>query len=643
MSTASQDEGAEAQRAAAKEQAAGAEAALPTPPEAAGSMLHAVEDALNLAFLLALVVMPLAEMLVRPLGIALPGTAQYVSLVTMWVGFFGAMLAARRNQHLSLSTAKKPPTQLLGRAMLVFSVVVSAAVSAGLAIGAYQVVMASRFETTIIPPGIPAWMSQLVMPLAYAVIAIRLIWAKLPGWGARAISVISVGLLLFFMGGAEYEVAEKLLWPLVGLLIFATALGAPIFVALGGLALLLFWGEAGPIAAVGAETLRQISNPTIPTIPLFTFTGYILAESKASERLVRAFRAWFGPLPGGMAVMTAVVCAFFTTFTGASGVTILALGGLLYPVLMKERYGEDFSVGLLTASGSIGLLFPPSLPVILYGVVAHVPIDQMFVAGILPGFVLVGAVSLLGVRAGLIQKVDRPKFDLKEGLLALKGAAWELMLPLVVVVGIFSGLASLVEAAALTAAYALFVEMVIYKDLRFKRDLPRVARDSASLIGGVLIILGVAMGLTSYLVDADVPSLALDWVEAHIESKWVFLLALNLLLLLVGTLMDIFSALVVVVPLILPIATHFGVSPIHLGVIFLANLELGFLTPPVGMNLFLASFRFKQPLSRVYRFAVPFLLILAVAVLLITYVPSLTLAPVEWLFGETAGPPPIQF
>ena len=398
-----------------------------------------------------------------------------------------------------------------------------------------------------------------------------------------------------------------------------------------------------PIAAVAAETVRQLEDETLPVLPLFTFTGYILAESNASERLVRAFRGLFGWLPGGMAVMTTVVCAFFTTFTGASGVTILALGGLLYPVLVKENYPKDFSMGLLTASGSIGLLFPPALPVIIYGVVAGVPIDRLFVAGLVPGLILVGAVALLGVRTAVrSNEIVRRRFELREAALGVWEAKWELLVPVVALGAYFSGLASLLESAALTTLYVLGVQVLVHRDLGPKH-LITVARDSAALVGGVLIIFGVAMGLTNYLNDAMVPSMVLEWVEARVESRWVFLAALNLFLLAVGCLMDIFSALVVVVPLILPLGQHFGVDPIHLGIVFLANLELGFLTPPVGMNLFLSSIRFERPLPQVYRMVLPFLAVLLLSVLLITYVPELTLAPVHWFFPPTdQALPPID-
>ncbi|MEQ8275547.1 MAG: TRAP transporter large permease subunit [Deltaproteobacteria bacterium] len=605
--------------------------------------LHFAEDALNVVILVVMAVLPLIEIVARIFGVSVPGSIQYVSMLTMWIGFTGAMLATRDDKHLALSTGS---ALLKGRAEQVaraVSVTIAAIVTGALAWGAWGSVEAEMASTQVIPPGIPVWVGQVVMPVGYAVIALRLILAKYKSWIARGVLVAVVGGVLWYAKGAGYETAEGVLWPGVVIVLIATGLGAPIYVALGAAAVLFFWADDVPVAAVAAETVRQIKSPIMPSIPLFTFTGYILAEANASTRLVRAFRALFGWMPGGTAVMTAVVCAFFTTFTGASGVTILALGGLLYPVLRQEMYPKGFSVGMLTASGSIGLLFPPSLPVILYAVTAHVPVDKMFVAGILPGFVLVGALSLLGVRTGMKSEVKRVPFDAKEAFAAVRGAAWELVLPLIVIGGIFLGLTTIVEAAALTAAYALFVEVVIYKDLSIKEDLVRVGRDCASLVGGVLIILGVAMGFTSYLVDGGVPELALEWVQGGIESKIVFLIVLNLFLLVVGCLMDIFSAIVVVVPLILPIGRHFGIDPIHLGIIFLANLELGFLTPPVGMNLFLSSYRFEEPLTKVYRYAIPFLLILILAVLLITYVPDLTLAPVEWVFGPQEKAIDIQF
>ena len=383
-----------------------------------------------------------------------------------------------------------------------------------------------------------------------------------------------------------------------------------------------------PIASIPVETYRSVVSPSIPTLPLFTLTGFLLAEGGSSDRLVRLFNALFGWLPGGLAIAATLVCAFFTSFTGASGVTILALGGLLMPVLVRSGYREGFSLGLITATGSIGLLFPPSLPVILYAVVAHVPIPDLFRAAALPGLLLVVAVVALGMRESIAAQTARPGFRAREAAAAVWECKWELLLPFIVLGGIFGGFCTLVEAAALTAVYALVVTTLVHRELAWRSDLPRVLGHCMVMIGSVLVILGVAMGLTNYLVDAEIPMQAAAWVEATLHSRALFLLALNGFLLIVGCLMDIFSAIVVVVPLILPISRVFGIDPLHLGVIFLANLELGYLTPPVGLNLFLSSSRFGKPLWTVCVETFPFLLALLAVVLLVTYVPAFTLGAV---------------
>jgi len=330
-------------------------------------------------------------------------------------------------------------------------------------------------------------------------------------------------------------------------------------------------------------------------------------------------------MPGGVPIVVTLLCAFFTTFTGASGVTILALGGILLPVLLQSGYRERFSIGLLTATGSIGILFPPSLPLILYGVSANIPIPELFKAGMLPGLALVASVCVLGVREGLKTKVARQSFDAREALAALWQTKWEIFLPIITLSAIFGGFCSLSEAAAITAVYAVIVESLIYRDILISRDLPRVLTACITMMGGVFVILGSAMGLTNYLVDAQVPMLATQWVQTHIHSKLVFLLALNLFLFFVGCLMDVYSAIIIQAPLMIPITRTFGIDPSHLGIIFLANLELGYLTPPVGLNLFLASYRFGKPVASVFRDALPFLLVLFLMVLVITYIPALTL------------------
>jgi tripartite ATP-independent transporter DctM subunit len=373
------------------------------------------------------------------------------------------------------------------------------------------------------------------------------------------------------------------------------------------------------------------SQPVLLAIPLFTFAGYLLAESKTPQRLVALSRALFGWLPGGLGIVTLVSCAIFTAFTGASGVTIIALGGLLYPVLQKEKYPEKFNLGILTASGNLGLLFPPSLPIILYGLISETSIDKLFVAGIIPGMLMVVLLSVYSVNR--MQKVNPQvePFSGKKAWQAIKNAAWEIPLPFIILIGIYGGFFTATEAAAVTAFYVLIIEVFIYKDISLTKGLPKVMKDSMILVGGILVILSAALGLANYMIYEEIPMQILEWMKNYITSKIAFLLVLNLFLLIVGALMDIFSAILVVVPLITPIALSFGVDPVHLGIIFLANLGIGYSTPPVGMNLFIASFRFEKPILKLYVATIPFLIILLIALALITYIPELSLWLVDLL------------
>ncbi|MDW7681379.1 MAG: TRAP transporter large permease, partial [bacterium] len=324
-------------------------------------------------------------------------------------------------------------------------------------------------------------------------------------------------------------------------------------------------------------------------------------------------------------IVALATCAFFTAFTGASGVTIVALGGLLYPVLMKERYPEKFSLGLITSSGSLGLLFPPSLPIILYGLVAKISIDQLFLAGIVPGLMLITLLSFYAVHQGAASAVPRTRFRFKNLFSAIRSAIWEIPLPFIIIGGIYGGIFTATEAAAVTAFYVLIVEVFIYRDLKLFSDVPRIMKESMLLVGAILVILGAAMGLTNYLIDEQIPMQILNFMKTFITSKIMFLIMLNIFLLIVGCMMDVFSAIIVVVPLIVPIAIEFGVDPVHLGIIFLANLEIGYFTPPVGLNLFIASFRFKQPILKLYLSALPFLVIYLIALMIITYISDLSL------------------
>lgn len=416
-------------------------------------------------------------------------------------------------------------------------------------------------------------------------------------------------------------------------LLISAICGAPLFIIIGALGLVLFAAGGIDPQAVIIELYRLASAPALIAIPLFTFAGYLLAESKSPERMVELYRSIFGWMPGGLAIVAFIACAFFTAFTGASGVTIIALGGLLYPILTSENYSEKFSLGLLTTGGSLGLLFPPSLPLILFAVIAQVNIDALFLAGIIPGTLLIVLLSLFSIHAGIKCGVKRQKFEMARALTALMNAIWIIPLPLLILIGIYGGIFTASEAAAIAVVYVLIVEVIIYKDIKVRRDIPRIAANSMILVGGVLIILGCALGLTNYLVDEQVPMKILGFMKTFITSKLMFLAVLNIFLLIIGCLMDIFSATIVVVPLIVPIAKEFGVNPIHLGIIFLTNLEIGYSTPPVGLNLFISSFRFKKPIPELYKASLPFLAVLLVALIIITYVPDLSLWLVE-LFGR---------
>jgi C4-dicarboxylate transporter, DctM subunit len=360
-------------------------------------------------------------------------------------------------------------------------------------------------------------------------------------------------------------------------------------------------------------------------VPLFTLAGFLLAEGDTPGRLLRVFRALFGWMPGGTAIACVVVSAFFTIFTGGSGVSILALGGLLLPALLKDGYPDRFSVGLLTASGSLGLLLPPALPLILYAIVAEISVTEMLAGGILPGLLLIGLAAVHGIRRGNAAGVPRAPFDLREAIAALWHGKWEVLLPVVVLASFFGGYATIVETSAITAIYAFAVQVFVHRNITLPRIRP-VFAECVTTIGGVLIIMAVARGFSAYLVDAQVPAALIDWTRASVGNKYVFLLGLNVFLLAVGCVMDIFSAIFVVVPLVAPLGAEFGIHPVHLGIIFIANLELGYLTPPVGMNLFLSSYRFDRPLLEVYRASIPMLVILGIGVLLITYLPWLTTA-----------------
>ena len=415
-----------------------------------------------------------------------------------------------------------------------------------------------------------------------------------------------------------------MLYFVIGLFLLAL-FGLPLFAALGAGSLLYAHHSGLDSALLIVELNRLASSPNLTAIPLFTFAGVVLAAGGAPQRLLRLFNAALGWLPGGLAVVAIAACAFFTSFSGASGVTILALGGLLFPVLMKVHYPQRFVLGLLTTSGSLGLLFAPSLAVLLYGIVAGVNIDELFLAGILPGILLMLMLAVYASITGHRFGVRHHPFSWQLLFRATRAGLGDILLPVLIIVGIFGGFVTVSEAAAGTALYVLVHESVIHRAISLRSQLVPLLTDSAVLVGSILIILGIAMGLTNLMIDAQLPMRLLDWMEQTIDSQLQFLILLNLFLLAVGAIMDIFSAIVVVVPLILPLATRFGVDPVHLGIIFLANLEIGYSTPPVGINLFIASQRFERPILSLFRAALPFLLLMLVWLVIVTYLPALSL------------------
>lgn len=579
-----------------------------------------------------MVILPLLEALLRRTShVSIPASIAIVQHMVLVVGMLGGAIAAREQRLLSLSTAGE--TRLRGwlkTASRVFTSSVAVVVCGFLCLAAFQFVQSERGSGRVLAYRMPVWVVEFVIPLGLAVIALRVLWKTSEKWelrlGSALIALLLAAIVSQWPASGHHFTAAALT-----VLFVVTVLGVPAFVTLGGTALILFWGVGQPIASIPIAHYALVTNPSLPTLPLFTLAGYFLAEGGSPKRLVQVFYALFGQFRGGPAIVTVLVCAFFTSFTGASGVTILALGGLLLPVLGGARYSDKDALGLLTGSGSLGLLLPPCLPLIVYAIVAKVPIEKMFLGGIIPALVMMTATALWGMRRG--QRVENTcqPFNLKEARKALWEAKWELLMPVVASVALFSGLATPVEAAAVTALYAFLVVTVFHRELKFFRDVPRVMSECGLLIGGVLLILGVSLGFTNYLVDAEIPARAVEWTTHTIHSPFLFLLLLNLFLLIVGCLMEIYPAIVVEVPLLVPLGAAFGIDPVRLGIIFLANMELGYLTPPVGLNLLMSSYRFRKPVLEVLRAALPVIVVLSIGVLLITYIPALTTALPRWL------------
>ena len=590
--------------------------------------LNRAIDWLCLFLFLILISFPIFQILGRYISFfSIPASQEIVQHMTLWIGFIGAVIAARSNKLLSVvrepvfdSTTKVNWTKF-------FVHVFSLSIVFVLSISYLKMIQIGFQYPDYIAPYIPTWFAQAIIPVGLILIWYQMIMTSSTDLKYRVLlAVISIipTIILYFW---QFPLANPLLlWAKVLFAISLVAFGLPIFILLASLSIFFFLSEPSEwatnydlISTISDSAYRIVVSPTLAAIPIFTLAGYILAESNISERLIRFFKASLGWLPGSTVLIVVLLCAFFTALTGGSGVTILALGAILYPILIHDGYSKQFSLGIITTAGSLGLLFPPSLPAIIYSVTAGINPLELFKQALIPAIFLMSIMFFYGLyKKPKSKTVER--FVFKDAFETAKIAKWEIAIPLLIILSLFSGFATLVESAALLVLYVLTVELYIFKDISFK-NLPKIIIDCSTLVGGVLIILGFAMGFTGYLVDAQIPLKILNFVQSTISSKIIFLLALNILLLIVGCLMDVFSAIIVVVPLIAPLATYFGIDPFHLAIIFIANLELGYITPPVGMNLYLSSYRFEKDMPTIYSATLPFFFIRLIGVILITYIP----------------------
>jgi len=590
--------------------------------------------------LVALVCIAASESLARLFGTSVPAANDLLIHSLLILGLFSGMFTAGTGEHLSIVLVHFIKNENARR--------IIAAVTGCIAVFICTIIAWSSvsFVKIAIEPArvgfIPNMVFAASMPLAYGVMALRFA-LRVPGKG-RIFSLAA----LVLGTAAAFPAIVKIIWgfdapdtvydliyrfsdtlfvvrfPLIILLITAALMGSPLFTVIAGIALVIIQSAGGESEAVNNSIFTALTDSNIIAIPLFTLTGFILSESRASQRLVHSFRSLFSWLPGGMIIATVIICAFFTSFTGASGVTILALGGILFTVLSTESaYPERFSIGLLTSAGCIGLLFPPSLPIILAGATTRTNIIHMFLGALIPGLILVAAMIVMGIVASVKIQIPVEPFRLNKAAAALKESALEIILPVFLIIGYFSGIFSLVEIGAISAIYVFIVEVLIHKDIAL-RDILKVCYKALPIIGGILSIIAMAKALSYAIVDTQAPENFARWMQGAVASKYVFLLLLNLALLAVGCLMDIFSAILVVLPLIAPLGIAYGIDPVHLGVIFIINLEVGFLTPPVGINLFLASYRFGKPYTQICRYVLPFLVIQLAVVLMATYIPVLS-------------------
>jgi len=610
-----------------------------------------LENFICFAALSLLALIPFVELILHQFNLTISGSNLIMTHVFLVAGFFAAMITSRSGEHISITAVQYLKNDKLKKALVSICILISVFL---LSILVWDCICYIKYAALGRKVGfIQDRVFAVAMPLGFAVIALRFI-LKLQSTRDKILAVVVVLIGCFaalpaiakIIWGFEppepfftwvnylYDIAKVVNVPVIIFLIIAGLAGIPVFAAIGGIALIMLQATGREPEVSAIQIFSALTDADLIAIPLFTLTGFFLSESKAGERLVNAFKIFFGWLPGGIIIATVIICAFFTSFTGASGVTILALGGILYTILSESKYSERFSIGLLTSAGGIGLLFPPSLPIILVASSTNmilnylnVPIEytiiHYFIGALVPGIILVLAMIIAGFILSSNVKIQTEKFNGKDALHSLKESIFEILLPLILMVGYFTGFFSLIEVSAVSVIYVVIVEVFIKKDILFK-DIPKVFLKAVPIIGGILAILAMAKALSYAFIDSGVPESFSFWMQSAIKSKYVFLLLLNLALLVLGCIMDIFSAILVFLPLIVPLGYAYGIDPVHLGIIFVVNLEAGFLTPPVGMNLFLASYRFNKPFMQICSYVSPFLLVRLVVVLLVTYLPWLT-------------------
>jgi tripartite ATP-independent transporter DctM subunit len=627
-----------------------------------------IEKGICFIALIFMALLPVADVFLRVFNIFIPFSRHFLIRLFLVSGLFAAMLTTKAREHISITIIQYTKNEKFKNVLSVIACFISAFIATILFWDSLSFLKHSFTGQTI--SFIPDRVFAMVMPLAYGVMAFRFATSMHSGKDSTekrnllltlwlpvlalllgsATALPAIAKLLWGFDAPEvlfapmdflYDIAFFLRTPLILFLVFAGLAGTPIFVVIGGIAMVMIRAAGGEPEVAPIQIYSALTEADLIAIPLFTLTGFFLSESKAGERLVAAFRGLFCWIPGGLIIATVVICAFFTSFTGASGVTILALGGILFIILQRggrssgaQGYPEKFSIGLLTSAGGAGVLFPPSLPVILVattinsilffmGETVNYTVIDFFLAALIPGIILLTVMIVYGIVSSVKLKIPVEPFNLKETGSAIKGSIFEIFLPIILVTGYFSGILSLVEVSAVSVVYVFIVEVLIHRDIAL-RDVPKVLLKALPIIGGILSIFAMAKALSYVIVDSNVPENFAIWMQYAVESKYVFLLLLNLVLLLLGCVMDIFSAIMVLLPLIVPLAYAYGVDPVHLGIIFIVNLEAGFLTPPVGINLFLATYRFKKPFAEICRYVLPFLAIRLGVMLLVTYIPALS-------------------